>query len=118
MEDKLNKAILEAKKSDTKKKRQQEKNIVMRWYRSNINDLKKIFDLHNLIVEAKKMVIRKLQQARSVFSTFLNTENGMRATNPEGFVAVDHLSGNAIKLVDRLEFSQSNMNTVKDWKTA
>ena len=34
------------------------------------------------------------------------------ATNPEGYVAVDHI-GSAIKLVDRLEFSKANFQTGK-----
>jgi hypothetical protein len=36
-------------------------------------------------------------------------------TNPEGFVAVDKLKGNAVKLVDRLEFSQANFTAAKNW---
>ena len=39
----------------------------------------------------------------------------MRITAPEGFVAVDKLKGNAVKLVDRLEFSQANFNAQKAW---
>ena len=34
------------------------------------------------------------------------------ATNPEGYVAVDHI-GSAVKLVDRLEFSKANFQTGK-----
>jgi len=36
-------------------------------------------------------------------------------TNPEGFVAVDRLTGNAVKLVDRLEFSHLNFTAAKAW---
>ena len=40
----------------------------------------------------------------------LHKENGYEVTGEEGFVAVDKI-GNAIKLVDRLEFSKLNFGT-------
>jgi hypothetical protein len=115
VEEKLNRHILDAKKSDTKSKRQQEKKIVIDFYKSNRVELKKIFDLQNLLVRAKNMIVRKLQMAKDAFGTYLRTENGLKITNHEGFVAIDHLNGNAIKLVDRLEFSQANFNAAKAW---
>lgn len=117
VENKLNQNIIDAKKADTKVKRQQEKKHIMKWYKDNSKELKRIFDFHNSIVAAKIMIIKKLQQARTAFSTFLPQGNGMKVTDPEGFVAVDHLSGDAIKLVDRLEFSQANFNAAKSWTT-
>lgn len=116
VEDKLNKEILAAKKLDTKEKRIREKTEVMRFYRSNAAGLKQIFDLMNLIVKAKLMIIRKLETIKSI-GTFVRTENGFRITAPEGFVAVDKLKGNALKLVDRLEFSQTNFNAAKNWSS-
>jgi hypothetical protein len=116
VEDKLNKEILAAKKLDTKEKRIKEKTEIMRFYRSNATDLKKLFDLMNLIVKAKLMIIRKLETIRSI-GTFVRTENGFRITAPEGFVAVDKIKGNALKLVDRLEFSQTNFNAAKNWSS-
>jgi hypothetical protein len=115
IEDKLNKEILAAKKEETKRKRQAEKNEIMRFYRTSATELKKIFDMQNGLVEAKSMIIKKLQQIRQVTGSFLKTENGFKVTNPEGFVAVDKLKGNAVKLVDRLEFSQANFNAQKNW---
>lgn len=115
IEDKHNKEILAAKKEETKKKRIAEKNEMMRFFRSYANELQKIFDIQNDIVIAKNMVIKKLQQLRQVTGTFLQTENGFKVTNPEGFVAVDKLKGNAVKLVDRLEFSLANFSAAKAW---
>ena len=115
VEDKLNKAIKEVKMAETIKKRITEKNEIMRFYRSNASNLKLIFDLQNLLVEAKNMTIKKLQQMRQVTSTFVQTEDGFKVTNPEGFVAVDKLKGNAVKLVDRLEFSHLNFTAQKAW---
>ena len=113
VEAKLNKEILAAKKEDTKQKRIKEKNEVMRFYRSNAIQLKSIFDLMNLIVDAKLMIIRKLETIKSI-GTFVRTDDGFRITAPEGFVAVDHV-GKALKLVDRLEFSRQNFNAQKAW---
>jgi hypothetical protein len=113
IEARLNKEILAAKKEDTKQKRIKEKNEVMRFYRSNAIQLKLIFDLMNLIVDAKLMIIRKLETIKSI-GTFVRTDDGFRITAPEGFVAVDHL-GKALKLVDRLEFSRQNFNAQKAW---
>jgi hypothetical protein len=115
VEDKLNKSIIEAKRADTKKNRQAEKTEVMRFYRNNINQLKLIFDLMNLIVEAKDFIIRKLEVIKSSMDTFVRTPEGFKVTGPEGFVAVDRISGGALKLVDRMEFSQQNFNAAKAW---
>jgi hypothetical protein len=115
VEEKLNKSILEAKKADTRQKREKEKTIVLNFYKNNRNELKKIFDLQNLLVRAKNMIVRKLQTARDTVETYLRTdEKGLKITNAEGFVAIDHI-GNAVKLVDRLEFSQANFNATKNW---
>ena len=113
IEAKMNKEVLAAKKEETKQKRLKEKNEVMRFYRSNAIQLKQIFDLMNLIVDAKLMIIRKLETIRSI-GTFVRTDDGFRITAPEGFVAVDHL-GKALKLVDRLEFSHKNFTAQKAW---
>jgi hypothetical protein len=115
VEDKFNKEILSAKKSDTKLKRQAEKNEVMRFFRGNAAELKKIFDLQNLIVESKSMIINKLQAMKQVTGTFLATDDGFKVTNAEGFVVTDRLKGNAVKLVDRLTFSTANFNSAKNW---
>ena len=115
VEDRLNKEILAAKKEDTKKKRIAEKSELIRFYRSSASQLAAIFDLMNLIVDAKIMIVRKLESIKSSVNTFVNTEDGFKVTGPEGFVAVDRLSGGALKLIDRLEFSQQNFNAAKNW---
>lgn len=115
IEDRLNKEILSAKKEDTKKKRIAEKNEVMRFFRGNAAQLKFIFDLMNIIVESKVMIVRKMENIKTSVDTFVKTDTGFKITGPEGFVAVDRLSGGALKLIDRLEFSQQNFNAAKNW---
>lgn len=72
-------------------------------------DIENIFVLLNLLVEAKEMIINKMNQA-SGLGTFLRTRDGFKVTDQEGFVAIDHLSNDAIKIVNRLEFSRANFS--------
>jgi len=76
-----------------------------------------LFELYNLIVQAKLMIIKQLDRAKSV-GTFLKTQDGFKVTEQEGFVAIDHMGKNAVKLVDRLGFSKANFSPdiVKGWQ--
>jgi hypothetical protein len=116
IEEKLNKHVLEAKKEETRLNRLKEKTVVLNWYKSNRVELKKIFDLQNLINDAKLMFVRKLESVKTNIGTYLRTdENGLKVTNPEGFVAVDIVGDRAVKLIDRLEFAHANFNATKNW---
>jgi hypothetical protein len=115
VEERLNKDIVSAKMEKTKRDKTMIKNEIMRIIRGSSNDLIKMFDMQNGMVDAKNMIIKKLQQMKQVTSTFVQTEDGFKVTNPEGFVAVDRLTGNAVKLVDRLEFSHLNFTAQKNW---
>jgi hypothetical protein len=83
---------------------------------SRPKDLINIFTLMNHIVEAKQLIINKLNQAGGL-GTFLRTSSGFKATNQEGFVAIDNING-SVKLVDRLEFSKANFSpdVIKGWQ--
>jgi len=76
-----------------------------------------IFTLMNLIVEAKDMLGKKLDEVKSV-NTFLLTKSGYQVTGVEGYVAIDKLSGGAVKIVDRLRFSYANFSPeiIKGWE--
>ena len=76
---------------------------------------KNVVEYYNSVMEAKILVIRKLEQVKQMTKTFKRTDNGYEVTEPEGFVAVDKISGNAVKLVDRLEFAFLNFNLDKNW---
>lgn len=69
--------------------------------------LVKVIEFQNHVNEAKLALIKKLNAINKI-GTFLETPDGFKVTAPEGFVAVDHLTNRAIKLVDRLEFSRAN----------
>jgi hypothetical protein len=72
--------------------------------------------LHNHIVDAKMMIVEKLNNGAKRFpNTFVRTDSGYKVVNDEGYVAIDKSSGGAVKLVDRLEFSYNNFNGIKNW---
>ena len=112
--DKLKKEVDKVKRPQNKRIKQQNMDRLMKEFRSNSSQLVKIFDMQNLLVDAKEMVIRKLEKSKGLMDLFIRTENGYKVTQPEGFVAIDKL-GKAVKLVDRLEFSRANFNAAKNW---
>ena len=111
---KLQKNIDSVKTPKAKQTKKQTKDAVVGFLSSNKKSLQSIFDMQNQLVDAKNMVIRKLESAKGVMDTFIRTENGYRVTPAEGFVAIDQM-GSAVKLVDRMEFSRANFNAAKNW---
>ena len=82
----------------------------------NLENLEKMFELQKLIVVAKLKLINKLNRLQT-YDTFVKTRKGYKVTGAEGYVAIDKLGGDAVKLVDRMEFSYNNFspNIVKGW---
>lgn len=105
----------EAGKSAQFKKRDE---ILSFFDAKNKANLKLVFDLQKAIVVAKLIIINKLSSLGSI-NTFVKTKNGFKVTGQEGFVAIDHIAGGAVKLVDRLEFSTNNFSPdiLKGWDT-
>ena len=85
--------------------------------KDNKKNLKMIFDLQKLIVEAKLILLKKLNELNNI-NTFIKTNKGYKVTGQEGYVAIDQLSGGALKIVDRLEFSYNNFSpdVLKGWQ--
>ena len=67
------------------------------------------------MIDAKMQIVRKLNSVKGLTDTFIRTANGYKVTNPEGYVAIDRVKGNAVKLVDRMEFSFNNFTALKAW---
>ena len=110
---------IDIKKTEKGKSVQEEKRKKILAFFANHpqNEISKIFELANYIVLAKNLIINKMNQAGHI-STFIKTTNGFKVTGVEGFVAIDHLSGGAVKIVDRMEFSKSNFSAdvIKGWQ--
>jgi hypothetical protein len=84
---------------------------------SNKKGLVLMFDLQNELVAAKEMLITQLSQVQNT-KTFVKTSKGFKVTGAEGYVAIDNLTGGAVKLVDRMEFSANNFSAdiIKGWQ--
>ena len=81
----------------------------VKFIRENLKSIVAVYSLYLKIIEAKIRIVKKLETIRQM-PTFKETESGYEVTGEEGFVAVDRI-GNALKLVDRLEFSRINFGT-------
>lgn len=114
MEDKMQTAIDNLKTDRAKERKQKVMDTSMKFLSRNRKKLQSVFDLHDSLTQAKIYTVRKLEKVKNL-GTFIKTENGFKVTAPEGFVAIDKPSGNALKLVDRLEFSKLNFTVSKNW---
>lgn len=110
---------IDTKKTEKGKSAQEEKRKKILAYFANHDQaqIAKVFELSNLIADIKSPIIAKMNQAGNI-STFIKTKTGFKVTGVEGFVAIDHLKGGAVKIVDRMEFSSNNFNPeiIKGWQ--
>jgi hypothetical protein len=111
----IQKQIDKAKSDKGKQKYQNMQKEYLREVRKHTVNLKQIITFQNLLVDAKMQIVKKLNSVKGLTDTFIKTSNGFKVTNPEGYVAIDRLSGGAVKLVDRMEFSFNNFTAIKAW---
>ena len=109
----LDKEIATKKMKTTKDKYLELKNKGLKFISDNEQSIYMTVASYMNLQAAKNFMIRKLQKVNT-FGTFLRTPDGYRVTAPEGFVAIR--SGQALKLVDRLEFSRANFTADKNWE--
>ena len=83
--------------------------------KKHVRNLEQVVRFQNLLIDAKMQIVKKLNSVRQLTNTFIRTNNGYKVVNPEGYVAIDRVSGNAVKLVDRMEFSFNNFTAIKTW---
>jgi hypothetical protein len=93
-----------------------QKDILSFFSEKNQKNLVMMFDLQKNMVFAKLKLINKLNSISNI-DAFVQTKQGYKVTGAEGFVAIDELGGDAVKLVDRLEFSYNNFSpdVLKGW---
>lgn len=114
IETKYQKAIDSVKTDKSKEAKKAEMESIKSEIRSIAGTLWFVFLYHQKIQDIKTLIIRKLDSIKTL-DTFVLTSDGYKVTTPEGYVVVDKLTGGAVKLVDRLEFSQMNFNIIKTW---
>ena len=83
--------------------------------KKHVNNLSQVAKFRNYLNDDKMQIVRKLNNVKQLTDTFVKTKDGFKVTNPEGYVAIDRVSGNAVKLVDRMEFSFNNFTAIKAW---
>ena len=109
---------IDKRKSEKGKKTQQDKlDVIMKFFSTtNKKSLINMFDLQKSIVLAKLKLINKLNSIGKT-NTFVKTKKGYKVSGAEGFVAIDKVGGDAVKLVDRMEFSYNNFSpdVLKGW---
>ena len=113
--DKLKADVDKVKQEKNKKIKKETMDKYVKFLRKNSGEFVKIFAMQNLLIDAKLLIVRKLESIQGLTKTFIKTSTGYRVTAPEGFVAIDSLKGGAVKLVDRMEFSMQNFNAARNW---
>ncbi len=117
IKDRYGKEIAKRKTDKGKAAQQQKLDTILSFF-SEINrtSLKYMFDLQKVIVLAKLKLINSLNKLGNV-STFVKTRKGYKVTGAEGYVAIDKIGGDAVKIVDRMEFSYNNFSPdiLKGW---
>ena len=78
---------------------------------NNVEIIANMYSAYLKAESVKMMFQKKMRSIRAMDSFIEQPDGSFRVTDPEGFVIVDHM-GNAMKIVDRLEFSAANF--VKD----
>lgn len=94
------------------------KREVMKYFsQTNKANLENILTLMNHLVDAKEILINQMNKVKGL-DTFLLTDKGFKSTGQEGFVAIDRVGKNAVKLVDRMNFSYANFSpeVKKGWQ--
>ena len=87
----------------------------VREFKKDLGNLQQLVAFQSHLVDAKIGIVKKLNSVKGLTDTFIKTANGFKVTNPEGYVAIDRISGDAVKLVDRMEFSFNNFTAIKAW---
>ncbi len=113
--DSIQKQIDKAKSDKGKQKYTNIQKEYVREVKKHTTNLVQVITFQNLLVDAKMQIVKKLNSVKGLTDTFIRTPNGYKVTNPEGYVAIDRVSGGAVKLVDRMEFSFNNFTAVKAW---
>ena len=80
--------------------------IGLNYLNTNKSNMMNFYALWLKLGAIKDILYRKLSNIKAIDS-FEEVDGELKVRDPEGFVAVDHI-GNAVKVVDRLDFSRKN----------
>ena len=110
------KTIGKVKTEKAKEEKTKQRDQIIGNITQNKSTIQAVMEIYTNITFSKQMIIEKLNTGAKRFpNTFVRTDSGYKVVNDEGYVAIDTIKGNAVKLVDRLEFSYNNFNGIKNW---
>lgn len=113
MQGEYKKAIDKVTRQETKQKKTTEMMKKLEMMNKNKQKFEMLIASYMNIQVAKQMLVNKMKQI-SALRLFVQKANGdYEVTTPEGFVAID--GKNAVKIIDRLEFSRLNFTVPKNW---
>lgn len=115
VEDKFNSEIDKLKTEKSKTQLEERKKEILKEFVRLKGMLIAVTEFQASVVDAKDIIVNKLNKVKQLAGTFIKTAKGFEVTAPEGYVAIDRISGNAVKLVDRMEFSYNNFTAIKAW---
>lgn len=115
VEDKFNVEISKLKTQKSQDKLTERKEEILKEFTRLKSMLVSVTEFQTSVVNAKDIIVNKLNKVKQLAGTFIKTSKGFEVTTPEGYVAIDRISGNAVKLVDRMEFSYNNFTAIKAW---
>ena len=115
VENHFQKEIEKLKTQKSKDVLETKKTEYLREFKKMLPNLQQVTAFQMHLVNAKMEIVKKLNSVKGLTDTFIKTSNGFKVVNPEGYVAIDRVSGDAVKLVDRMEFSFNNFTAIKAW---
>ena len=103
------------KKTDASKLRTDTKmKYVQSVVKSHIKTFVTLLKIHGVIADIKMNILDNIKQ-KDEMKSYIEKDDKMTRTKPEGFVAVSDSYG-TVKLIDRSTFSKENFNLPKNWK--
>lgn len=108
----MKRAVDQVKREETKQKRIDLYAPVFK----DLPDMVAVDKMHSLLYKMKLVILKSLNKGSSI-DTYLKTEKGLVRTGHEGYVAINAHGIDAVKFVDRMEFSYANFspNVIKGW---
>ena len=89
VEDKFDSEINKLKTEKSKSQLEKRKTETLRELSKYNALLTNVINFQNSMVEAKMIIVSKLNRVKQLMDTFVRTKQGFKVTNPEGYVAID-----------------------------
>jgi hypothetical protein len=108
----MNKAVDAVTRDETKKRKAELYTPVFK----DLPDMVVVDKMHSLLYRMKIVILKSLNKGSSI-KTYLKTKEGLKPTGHEGYVAINKHGIDAVKIVDRMEFSYANFSpdVIKGW---